>query len=409
VTASLDVGGVRGQFPALTSGTAFFDGAGGTQTPRAVAEAIAAALMAPLSNRGTGTAAARNADAIVHAARAAIADLTAAPPAGVVFGRSATALTFAFARTLAADWGPSDEVVVTRLEHDANVRPWVGAAQAAGARVRTADFDPATGELAAASVTDQLGERTRLVAVTAASNLVGTRPDVAAIAAAAHEVGAVVWVDAVHFAAHGLIDLSAWGADFVVCSPYKFFGPHLGVLVADPERLGTLRPEKLLSSPDAVPGRLERGTLPYELWAGTTAAVEMLADLVPGPGSRRQRLSRSYRAMAEHEDGLRRDLEAGLDALGATRYARAADRTPTVLFDLPGVPAVTVAEHLAHHDINAPAGHFYAIEASRHLGLGDSGAVRAAIAAYTSADEVARLLTALDRARAGGAQTPAVT
>ncbi|MFP5282350.1 MAG: cysteine desulfurase-like protein [Actinomycetes bacterium] len=389
------MGRVRGLFPALASGTAFFDSPGGTQTPEPVVAAIAAALRAPLSNRGLGTPAARNADAIVHAARAALADFTGVDPRGVVFGRSATALTFEFARTLSADWGPADEVVVTRLDHDANVRPWVLAAEARGATVRMADFDPATGELPPDAVTRHLSTRTRLVAVTAASNLIGTQPDVAAIAAAAHAAGALVWVDGVHHAAHGRLNLPGLGADFLVCSPYKFFGPHLGVLVAAPERLEPLRPAKLLPSSEVVPERFELGTLPYELLAGTTAAIDLLADLVPGGDDRSDRLTRSQAAVAVHERVLRDRLEAGLDRLGATRYSRAARRTSTVLFDLPGRPAAEVSTWLADRDVNAPTGSFYAIETSRHLGLGDGGAVRVGLAAYSTEEEVDRLLGAL--------------
>jgi cysteine desulfurase family protein (TIGR01976 family) len=392
---TLDVDRIRADFPALAGGTAFFDGPGGSQTPTPVIEAIAAALGGPLSNRGRLTAAARRADDLTLAARQAMADLLAADPAGVVVGRSATALTFDLARTLALDWGPGDEVVVTRLDHDGNIRPWVVAAERAGATVRWVDFDPATGELDPAAVAAQLGPRTRSVAVTAASNLIGTAPDLAAIAAAVHAAGALLHVDAVHYTAHRLPDLTAFGADTLVCSPYKFFGPHLGVLAADPGWLETLRPDKLLPSSDAVPERFELGTLPYELLAGTTAAVDYLAELVPGAGSRRERLAASYTAVHAHEEQLRVRLEAGLADLGATVYSRAARRTPTLLFDLPGRPAAEVATTLAAADVNAPAGHFYALEASRHLGLGDTGGVRVGLAAYTDADDVERLLGAL--------------
>jgi len=392
---ALDVSAVRALFPALAGGTAYFDGPGGTQTPLPVGEAIANALRAPLSNRGMGTPSARNAERIVGAARQAIADLTNADPAGVVFGRSATQLTFDLSRALAEAWQPGDEVVVTRLDHDANIRPWVRAAAQVGAVVRWADFHPATGELPPEAVTRLLSDRTRLVAVTAASNLIGTRPDVAAMTRAAGAAGALVWVDGVHAAAHTPIDVAALGADFFVCSPYKFFGPHLGAVVAAPALLETLHPAKLLPSSDAVPERFELGTLPYELLAGTTAAVDVLAALAPGAGSRRERLVTSWHAVAAHESALRQLLEDGLDELGAVRYGQARRRTPTVLFDLPGVAASDVAATLARHDIAAPAGHFYAVEAARHLGLGDAGAVRAGLAAYSTATEVQRLLQVL--------------
>ena len=394
-TVALDLGRIRPDFPALASGTAFFDGPGGTQTPTSVIEAMADALRQPLSNRGQLTVAARNADAITVAARQAVADLLLADQAGVVFGRSATALTFDLARALSATWRPGDEVVVTRLDHDGNLRPWLVAAERAGATVRWVDFDPQTGELHPDAVAAQLSERTRSVAVTAASNLIGTIPDLPAVAEAVHRVGGLLHVDAVHYSAHRLPDLKALGADTLVCSPYKFFGPHLGVLAAEPTLLETLRPDKLLPASDVVPERFELGTLPYELLAGTTAAVDYLAGLTDAPGNRRARLTAAYEALREHERRLLTRLETGLAQLGATVYSRARIRTPTLLFDLPGCPATEVAETLAGHDVNAPAGHFYALEASRHLGLGDNGAVRAGLAAYTSDEDVERLLAPL--------------
>ncbi|MFP5372588.1 MAG: aminotransferase class V-fold PLP-dependent enzyme, partial [Actinomycetes bacterium] len=257
-----DVAAVRAQFPALRSGTAHFDGPGGTQVPEPVARAVADTLTFPVANRGRVTAAERRADDVVLAARSAMADLLGADPRGVVFGRSATQLTFDLARTLAAGWGPGDQVVVSRLDHDANIRPWVGAAEAVGATVRWADFDPATGELTADDVAEVLTERTRLVAVTGASNLIGTRPPLAEIAARVHAAGALLAVDGVHLTAHAPVDLRALGADFFTCSPYKFLGPHCGCLVAAPDLLGTLHPDKLLPSTDAVPERFELGTLP---------------------------------------------------------------------------------------------------------------------------------------------------
>lgn len=392
---SLDLVRIRADFSALEAGVAYFDSPGGTQTPTPVAEAIRRTLSGPLSNRGTATLAARNADAVVVEARRAVADLTGADPRGVVFGRSATQLTFDFARTLARDWAPGDEVVVTRLDHDANIRPWVLAAEDRGVTVRWVDFDPATGELDPAAVTALLTERTRLVAVTAASNLIGTRPDVRAVADAAHAVGALVWVDGVHYAAHALVDVGALGCDVFVCSPYKFFGPHHGALVADPAFLEGLRPAKLLPSSDAVPERFELGTLPYEQLVGTTAAIDHLAGLLPGSGTRRERLAASIAAAEEHEAGLQARIEKGLADLGATVYSRAAHRTSTLLFDLPGRPAADVAGHLAAAGINAPAGHFYALEASRHLGLGDTGAVRVGLAPYNDDADVDRLLAGL--------------
>jgi cysteine desulfurase family protein (TIGR01976 family) len=290
-----DLTALRSQFPALTAGTAHFDGPGGTQTPRPVIHAITHALAHPLSNRGHAVPGERNADGIVTEARRAMADLLRAQPSGIVFGRSATQLAYDFSRTLAKTWAPGDEVVVTRLDHDANIRPWIQAADRAGATVRWADFDPATGDLTVDDIRAVLSERTRLVAVTAASNLIGTRPAIAEISRLAHDAGAFTYVDGVHHTAHASVDVERLGADFFACSPYKFLGPHHGVLAARPELLETLRPDKLLPSTDAVPERFELGTLPYEFLAGTTAAVDFLAGLdTSATGTRRQRLNAAY-------------------------------------------------------------------------------------------------------------------
>ncbi|MBZ6176317.1 MULTISPECIES: cysteine desulfurase-like protein [Streptomyces] len=394
---ALDVEAIRAQIPALKSGSARFDAPGGTQTPQPVIDAIGEALANPLANRGRTTEGERNADGIVSEARAALGDLLATDPRGIVLGRSATQLAYDLSRTLAKSWGPGDEVVVTRLDHDSNIRPWVQAAEAAGASVRTADFEPATGELRPEHVEAVLSPRTRLVAVTAASNLVGAMPDLPAVARLAHGVGALVHVDAVHYASHAVVDPAALGADTLVCSPYKFLGPHLGVLAARPEFLESLRPDKLLPSSDAVPERFELGTLPYELLAGTRAAVDFLAGLDPeARGSRRDRLVASFAALEAHEDALRARIEQGLAALdGITVYSRAARRTPTLLFTVAGLRPAEVYRHLADHGIDAPAGTFYALEASRRLGLGDEGGVRVGLAPYTDTDDVDRLLAAL--------------
>lgn len=398
-----DVAAVRAAFPALASGIAHFDGPGGTQTPRPVIDAIAGALAAPLSNRGTRTPGERNADAIVAAGRDALADLLAADPAGIVFGRSATQLTYDFSRTLAKQWAPGDEVVVTRLDHDANVRPWIQAAAAAGAVVRWVDFDPETGELTLDHVRAALSERTRLVAVTAASNLIGTRPDIAAIAGLAHGLGALLYVDGVHYAAHSTVDLGALGADFFVCSPYKFFGPHMGVLAARPELLETLTPDKLLPSSDVVPERFELGTLPYELIAGARAAVDFLAG-IGGDGdggtgngaTRRERLVAANATIEEHEDALRTRIERGLAGLDAvTVRSRAAHRTPTLLLTIDGRATDDAYSFLAQRGVHAPSGSFYALETSRHLGLGDTGGLRVGLAPYNDAQDVDRLLEAM--------------
>ncbi|WP_229074937.1 cysteine desulfurase-like protein [Actinoplanes sp. DH11] len=391
----IDSAALRAHFPALDDGVAYFDGPGGTQTPRPVAEAIAGAMLRPLSIRGTSTASERHAEDLVAQFRAAYADLLNVPAQGVVHGRSATQLTYDFSRHLAKAWQPGDEIVLSRLEHDSNVRPWIQAAERAGVTVRWIDLDGVSLDLG--SYERALSPRTRLVAVTAASNVLGTVPPVRRIADLAHQAGALVYVDGVHFAAHRLVDVPALGADFFVCSPYKFFGPHCGVLAAAPELLEGLRPDKLLPSSDAVPERFEFGTLPYEMLAGATAAVDFLAAIAPGAGTaRRERLARSFAAVHEHESGLLARLEQGLGALGetVTVHSRAADRTPTTLLSLAGRNAQDARMHLAGRDVLAPAGSFYAYEPFTALKLPDP-ALRVGLAAYNTADEVDRFLTGL--------------
>jgi cysteine desulfurase family protein (TIGR01976 family) len=310
------------------------------------------------------------------------------------------------ARTLAKGWGPGDEVVVTRLDHDSNVRSWVLAAEAVGATVRWVDLDPATAELEPARVEEVLGDRTRLVAFTGASNLLGTRPDVRTIADLAHAAGALTYVDGVHLVPHASVDLTALGADFLACSPYKFLGPHCGVLAARPETLEPLHPDKLLPASDDVPERFEVGTLPYELLAGTTAAVDFLAGLasddLPPEASRRERLVASMSELEAHEDALRERVEAGLaDLPGVTLWSRARRRTPTLLATFEHRDLQDVRRRLAARDVNAPAGSFYAYEASRRLGLGSAGGLRIGLAPYTDDADVDRLLEALDAALTG--------
>jgi len=394
---SLDVAAVRAQFPSLASGTAHFDGPGGSQTPEVVARAVHDTLVSPIANRGTVTQAERNAESVVAAARAAMADLLAADPRGVVFGRSMTQLTFDIARTLARTWGSGDEVVVSRLDHDANVRPWVIAAERAGATVRWIDFDPATAELSVEHVAQVLSERTRLVAVTGASNLLGSCPDLSAISALVHAVGALLYVDGVHLTAHAPIDIAALGADFFACSPYKFYGPHCGVLAAAPELLEQLHPDKLLPSTDAVPERFELGTLPYELMAGTTAAVDFIAALSPVDGPRRARLVASMDASWAHEHELRNRIESALVQIdGVTVHSRAPRRTPTLLVTFDGRPAYDAYRFLAEGGVNAPAGTFYAYEPAQRLGLAEGG-LRIGLAVYNDDSDVDRLLDGLGR------------
>ena len=391
-----DVNRLRTRVSGLREGAAHFDGPGGTQVPDEVADAVSQTLRAAVSNRGRGTAAERRADDIVVGARQAMGDLLGADPRGIVFGRSMTQITMDIARTLAQNWGPGDEVVVSRLDHDADVRPWVIHAERAGATVRWADFDPATGEMTPDDVLRHVTPRTRLVALTGASNLIGTRPDLATIGIGVHEHGALFYVDGVHLTAHAPIDVAAIGCDFYACSPYKFLGPHLGVLAASPDLLETLHPDKLLPATNVVPERFELGTLPYELLAGVTAAVDVLADLVPREGDRRTRIIASMEALEDYEDALHARMREGLESIPGIRlYSNAKHRTPTETFTIEGHASADISAHLASQGVNAPAGNFYALEVSRWLGLGDAGGVRVGLAPYSNDDDVDHLIAGL--------------
>jgi cysteine desulfurase family protein (TIGR01976 family) len=391
-----DVDRLRAHVPALREGAAHFDGPGGTQIPDQVADAMNEALRSALSNRGRGTAAERRADDIVTGARQAMADLLGADARGIVFGRSMTQITMDIARTLAQNWGPGDEVVVSRLDHDADVRPWVIHAERAGATVRWAEFDPTTGEMSPEDVLRHVTPATRLVALTGASNLIGTRPDLAAVGVGVHEHGALFYVDGVHLTAHAPVDIAAIGCDFYACSPYKFLGPHLGVLAASPDLLETLHPDKLLPATNVVPERFELGTLPYELLAGVTAAVDVLADLVPSEGDRRERVLASMVALEDYEDVLHARMREGLESIpGIHLYSNAKHRTPTETFTIEGHNSDGISAFLAERGVNAPASNFYALEVSRWLGLGDAGGVRVGLAPYSNDDDVDRLIAGL--------------
>ncbi|MFD0522205.1 cysteine desulfurase-like protein [Paractinoplanes durhamensis] len=393
----LDIDRVRAGYPALADGFVHFDGAGGTQPAEPVIAAIAGAMRTAVSNRGTAHEPARRSGEIVEAARAAVADLVGGDPAGVVFGPSATALTYLAARTLAQGWGPGDEVVVSRLDHDANVRPWVQAAAAAGATVRWAEVDLASGELPVAQYQELVNGRTRLVAVTAASNATGTMPGVREIAGVAHAAGASVYVDGVHVTAHRPTDVAALGADFYVTSAYKWSGPHYAALVADPAVLAPLLPVKLIPSSDRTPDRFEYGTLSFELLAGVTAAVDHLAGLAGATGDRRTRLLASMAAATEHENRLVERLLTGLKAVdGLTLCPAGADRCPTVSFRIAGQAPAETAQMLGEQGICVSHGDYYAVEYFEAAGLrATGGAVRVSIYHYNTADEIDRLLGAL--------------
>jgi cysteine desulfurase family protein (TIGR01976 family) len=396
-TLNRSIEDIRAEFPGLADGWASLDGAAGTQVPTAVIDAIAAALRDGMANVHGAFAASERSTAIVEEARRAVADLVNGTPEGVVLGPNMTTLTFHFADALSAGWSAGDEVVVTSLDHDANIRPWVIAAGRAGATVRWAEFDPGTGELAAHRVAEVIGERTRLVAVTAASNAIGSRPDVRAIADRAHASGALVYVDGVHATPHVPTDMRALGADFYVFSTYKLFGPHAGALVADSALLERVAPAKLAPASDEVPDRFERGTPAFELLAGITAAVDWLAGLTDAAGSRRERLVAALTAVEEYLAGLLRHALNGLDAIGGVRVLPApARRTSTLSFVLEGRRPLAVAEHLAQHRVSVWNGDNYAYELMGRFGLQDSGgAVRASMVLYNTAADVDRLLEAV--------------
>jgi cysteine desulfurase family protein (TIGR01976 family) len=387
----LDVARVRGLFPGLSDGFVHADAPGGSLVPESVVRAVSQAMRVPIADRGGVFPSSARAEQLVSGARSAVADLVGGTASGVVLGANTTTLTYAMARALAKRWRPGDEVVVSRLDHDANVRPWIQLAVETGVQVRWAEVDIETGELPAWQYDELITPRTRLVAVTAASNAIGTRPDVAGIAERAHRVGALVYIDAVQAAPHVLLDKQALGADFIAVSAYKWCGPHVAAVVADPALLAEFWPDKLVPGPDRVPDRYETGTPPYELYAGVAAAVEHLASLCPEvPGTRRQRLAASMAAVGRYEEELFGRLDRALrsmphvQVLGAPLY-----RTPTLSFTVARMRPRQVATELARRNVNAWDGDFYARELFDAIGVNETGgAVRLGLMHYTTADEV---------------------
>jgi cysteine desulfurase family protein (TIGR01976 family) len=402
----LDVASLRRQFPALerAGDTIFLDGPGGTQVPQRVIDAIVSYLTTCNANHGGVFATSRTSDEILHEAHVAVADLLNAPsPDEVVFGANMTTLTLHLSRALARTWRPGDEVIVTRLDHDANVSPWVLAARDAGATVRRIDIHPEDCTLDLDDLRRRLGPRTRLVAVACASNAVGTINDVRTIARWAHEAGARVFLDAVHYAPHGPLEVQAWDCDFLACSAYKFFGPHVGILWGRREWLAQLPPYKLRPASDALPDRWMTGTQNHEGIAGVTAAVDYLAAIGSGGGDRRQQLHSALTAIQAYEAELSRRLLRGLGerprfkVWGITELERLAQRVPTVSITVPGHSAAEIATHLAARRIQVWNGNMYALELTERLGLEETGGLlRIGMVHYNTAEEIDRLLAALD-------------
>jgi cysteine desulfurase family protein (TIGR01976 family) len=374
----------RTRFPGLADGWARLDGPGGTQMVDDAIEAMAAFMRSgDNANQGGAFGAAERTDAVVAQARASVAALLGASAEGVVFGPSMTALTMRFSAAVGRSLRPGEEIVCTRLDHDANVAPWLIAAERAGAQVRFAEPDRDTLELPASAVENVLSERTRWVAVTAASNAAGSIPDLPGIVAAAHAAGARVFVDAVHATPHRQIDVAALDCDALTCSAYKWFGPHVGILWGRPELLAAYQPDKLRPSPDSVPYRWELGTLPFESLAGVRAAADFVASL-------------DREAVRAHEDRMLAQMVEGLTSIdGVTLHGAARDRTSTVMFSVAGRSSHDVAAALARAEVAVWHGNYYALELSSWLGLEPDGALRAGCVAYNDAEDVDRLLEAV--------------
>ncbi|MFO1057470.1 MAG: cysteine desulfurase-like protein [Dongiaceae bacterium] len=420
---TLDIHRLRAEFPALglTDGgrpQIYLDNPAGTQVPRAVLERTTECLVRANANLGGRFVTSLAAGETVAAARQAMADLLGAGSGdAIVFGQNMTSLTFHVSRALSAGWGAGDEVVVTRLDHDANIAPWLMAARERGAAVRWIDLDPERYELDLAGLPALLGPRTRLVAVGYASNALGTVNDLPAIVAAVRALAprALVFVDAVQYAPHGLIDVAALGCDLLACSPYKFFGPHQGVLWARPGLLEALPAFKVRPAGAAMPDRAETGTLSHEGMAGTLGAVEYLAWVgeamgpalapLPGESPRRRALRAAWAALVPWEAALCRRLLDGLTGLPGVTVRGIADpaaldrRVPTVSLTHDRLPPAALAQACADHGIFVWDGHNYAVEVMRRLGLlGRGGALRIGPAHYNTEGEIDRLLDVLDGA-----------
>jgi cysteine desulfurase family protein (TIGR01976 family) len=413
---ALDLTAVRAAFPALQRvhgghPVAYLDGPGGTQVPRAVVDAMADYLLHHNANTHWAYPTSVETDAIIDGARTAVADLLGGDAREIVFGHNMTTLAFHLGRALARGGdgirpiGPGDGIVVTELDHHANIAPWQALARDVGATVQMARLDTATGRLDWEHLASCLGPRTRLLAVGAASNALGTITDVARAAAMAREVGALTFVDAVHMAPHTLLDvrtLAEAGVAFVGCSAYKFYGPHAGVMWGRADLLQALDVPKLEPAPSSAPDRFETGTQNHEGMAGTTAAVDFLASLGDDASStrtatvsRRERMAHGFARLHAAGQALLEPLWEGLGAIpGVTLYGPppGTPRTPTVSFTLRGHDPRDVAVALAARGVFVSHGDFYAATVARRYGRGDAGFVRAGCAAYTSRDEIDRLV-----------------
>jgi cysteine desulfurase family protein (TIGR01976 family) len=389
---------IRSQFPALERqyrGTpvAYFDGPGGTQVPRGVVEAMQDYLYHHNANTHWQYPTSQETDALIAEARAALADFLGASPTEIAFGANMTTLTFHLARGLGRAWGPGDTVIVTDLDHHANVAPWRALERERGISVRSVPMIAATGQLDWDRLEELLGAGPRLLAIGAASNALGTVSDVTRAAGLARTAGALTFVDAVHFAPHERVDVRAIGCDFLACSAYKFYGPHIGIMFAREDVLRSLDLPKLAPAPETAPERLETGTLNHEGIVGAAAAVEFLASLAPGD-SRPARLARAFAGLHTRGQALVRRLWNGLSEIaGVTLFGPppSAARTPTVAFTVEGVPADAVAERLAERGLFVSSGDFYATTVVERLGVPD-GLVRAGCACYTTEEEVERLV-----------------
>ncbi len=388
----LDLTAVRSRFPALASGAAFFDGPGGSQVPQSVIDAVAGYLRDSNANLGGAFPTSRASDEVLARARAAAADFTGGEPEGIAFGANMTTLNFQLAHAVARMLEPGDEIVVTALDHDANVSPWLVVAGDHDLVVRTAPLRAEDMTLDLEGLEELINERTRVVAFTLASNAVGSIPDAARIAAAAHGAGALAWADGVHLAPHRRLRARELGLDVALCSPYKFFGPHLGIAAIRPDLAESLPADRVRPASEDPPGhRFEAGTQSHEAIAGALAAIEYLRELGDGD------LDAAFALIEQHETQLTaRFLSALPHGIQLYGIRTPEGRTPTFCFNVDGRAPREVAELLGERDLYVWDGDYYALEPMRALGLADSGgAVRAGFLHYTTEEEVDRLLEAL--------------